>query len=235
MFGLQSLLDLMGDESNAPSSIATAQRQQTTQDLLADIFGTSNDESPAAAPSSAPTKPSVNDILGLFNSTTLSPQPTGGSNFASPAIPVSPSVGSSTGDLFSSLSSQPAAVSTSPTAHEAYNSNGLKITLTPVRDAANPLLVNIMARFTSSMEVQAVNFQAAVPKVRPYSQSMSMILIRAIADSTTADARHVETRRLARLDRNSTTPRHGPHQRRASASPLSKYCTDEKGPTNRVS
>ncbi|GAA5843131.1 hypothetical protein JCM5353_007207 [Sporobolomyces roseus] len=166
-----ALLDLMGDESSSPTSAAppSAAQQQTTQDLLADIFG-SSDNSSTPAPTS-PTAPSsnVNDIMSLFGSTSLSPQPTG---YSSP--PASTSTPSN--DLFSTLASTPAAPSPAPPApaptpsapqpHEAYNGNGLKITLTPIRDSNNRNVVNILAKFTSTQPVQSVNFQAAVPKTQ---------------------------------------------------------------------
>lgn len=164
----------MGDESSSPTAAApSAAKQQTTQDLLADIFG-SNDETPAAPSVSTPSATSaVDDIMGLFGQTSLSPQPTGASSSSYSAPP------SASADLFSSLSSSPAAVAATPPPAptpaaaaapqqlEAYNSNGLKITLTPQRDSSNRLVVNILARFTATQPVQSVNFQAAVPKVSP--------------------------------------------------------------------
>lgn len=165
----QSLLDLMGDESTpASSSSAPASRQQTTQDLLADIFGMGEDTPSAATPPAAAPKSATDDILSLFGSTSLSPQATGSSCASSPPS-ASLAASAPAGDFFSTVSSTPAVstppVPTGPVAHEAYNGDGLRITLTPVRDANNPLLVNIMARFTATQPVQSVNFQAAVPKV----------------------------------------------------------------------
>ncbi|GAA6008069.1 hypothetical protein JCM11491_001870 [Sporobolomyces phaffii] len=167
-----ALLDLMGDETTSPTSAAppSAVQQQTTQDLLADIFGSSDASSAPAATS--PTAPSsnVNDIMSLFGSTSLSPQPTG---YASPpAASSGPS-----NDLFSTLASTPSAPApaapvaapatpAAPLPHEAYAGNGLKITLTPIRDSNNRNVVNILAKFTSTQPVQAVNFQAAVPKTQ---------------------------------------------------------------------
>ncbi|GAA6012835.1 hypothetical protein JCM10207_005379 [Rhodosporidiobolus poonsookiae] len=165
-----ALLDLMGDEATSPTSAAPAQQQQTTQDLLADIFG-SGDATPAPAAAAPPSNP-VNDIMSLFGSTSLSPQPTGASASST----------SASADLFSALSSStaaapspapspapaPAAQPAGPQAHEAYNRNGLRITLTPVRDASNRNVVNVLAKFTATEgePVQAVNFQAAVPKTQ---------------------------------------------------------------------
>ncbi|GAA6059219.1 hypothetical protein JCM10212_006612 [Sporobolomyces blumeae] len=171
-----ALLDLMGDETTSPTSAAapSAIQQQTTQDLLADIFGSASD-APSAASAASPTPPTapssnVNDIMSLFGSTSLSPQPTG---YASP--PAASSTPSN--DLFSALSSTPAASTpapapapsptpSAPRPYEAYNANGLKITLTPMRDTNNRSVVNILAKFTATQPVQGVNFQAAVPKTQ---------------------------------------------------------------------
>ncbi|BGP51276.1 clathrin associated protein complex large subunit [Rhodotorula kratochvilovae] len=175
-----ALLDLMGDEgADAPAAAVPAAQQQTTQDLLADIFG-SGDAAPAPAGAAAASAPSaVDDIMSLFGSTSLSPQPTGGS-----AVSSTPS-----GDLFSAMStSTPAAAaavspapspappvpavtaSTGPQALEAYNRNGLRITLTAVRDTANRNVANILAKFTTTSSgvapITGVNFQAAVPKTQ---------------------------------------------------------------------
>ncbi|GAA5943302.1 hypothetical protein JCM3775_002610 [Rhodotorula graminis] len=180
-----ALLDLMGDEgqdgsSSAAAAVSPAQQQQTTHDLLADIFGSGDAPAPTAAAPAAPSASSssgVNDIMSLFGSTSLSPQPTGG------APP--PSVSN---DLFSSMSSTapspsapapaparaPAAAAPTPSSSsapqplEAYNRNGLVITLTAVRDSSNRLVANILAKFTNSSPatLSGVNFQAAVPKTQ---------------------------------------------------------------------
>lgn len=170
-----ALLDLMGDEGTgagpAGGAAAAAVPAQSAQDLLADIFG-SGDAAPAAAAAAPSQKQSdpVNDIMSLFGSTSISPQPTG------PA----PSSASPSNDLFSAMSVTPAApvaaaaaapppapVQMGPQALEAYNRNGLRITLTPVRDSNNRMVVNVLAKFTSTQPVSSVNFQAAVPKVSP--------------------------------------------------------------------
>ncbi|GAA5836815.1 hypothetical protein JCM9279_007669 [Rhodotorula babjevae] len=176
-----ALLDLMGDEGQDGSAAAvgaapsSAQQQQTTQDLLADIFGSGDAPAPAAAPASSASS-GVNDIMSLFGSTSLSPQPTGGAP---------PSSASPSNDLFSSMSSSgptptpaparappaaaaPPASSAAPQPLEAYHRNGLVITLTAVRDSSNRLVANILAKFTnsSSATLSGVNFQAAVPKTQ---------------------------------------------------------------------
>lgn len=177
-----ALLDLMGDEGAdgsapgaAPGGAAMpAAQQQTTHDLLADIFGSGDaaaSAGPAQAQAQAP-QSAVNDIMSLFGSTSLSPQPTGAS--------------SASADLFSSMStSTPSAPSPAPAparspaptpsaagpqALEAYNRNGLVITLTAVRDPSNRLVANVLAKFRNASAggsaISGVNFQAAVPKTQ---------------------------------------------------------------------
>lgn len=183
-----ALLDLMGDEMPvssggvAASSGAGAGTQQTTHDLLADIFGGSDmGGAPAAAPAAggatAGQKPksSVNDILGLFGDR--------GSTSAAAPAPAAQATPSSYGglDLLGGLDTSttsaptPAPASTpaaaaAPTqpasakAHTVYDKHGLKITFTPTTNPARPEIVNITARFTTTSPVSNVNFQAAVPK-----------------------------------------------------------------------
>ena len=181
-----ALLDLMGDEMPVASGGAAASAgagagastQQSTHDLLADIFG-GNDMGgapAAAAPAAAATqkpKSSVNDILGLFGDSGSAPAP------QTSAPPASSYGGMDLlGGLDSSTSSTaapaaaaapaPAAPSPAPSAkaHTVYNAHDLTITLTPTTNPARPDIVNITARFTStsSTPIAAVNFQAAVPK-----------------------------------------------------------------------
>lgn len=157
----------MGDESTPVVPATKGISKQSTQDLLADIFGTSNDEStPTSSLSAAPAKSSVNDILGLFGSTSISPQVTGGSLNPKPTKSTSSDL-----DIFSqSPSSTPAPVAARPHALEiatAYESNGLKITLTPSKDPSKPNILLILAKFTATggEMIEGVSFQAAVPKV----------------------------------------------------------------------
>ncbi|KAK4705065.1 AP-1 complex subunit gamma-1, partial [Phenoliferia sp. Uapishka_3] len=167
-----ALLDLMGDESApAAGAIASVPQGQTTQDLLADIFGT-NDDPPSSAPALSPTgngapaKSSMNDILGLFDSTSISSPTTAPSPYSSPP----PTASSPMGDLFSAVSSTPGVASPpiprAPQEHEVYSQHGLRITLTGVKDSANPLVANILAKFTSTQPISGVSFQAAVPKAQ---------------------------------------------------------------------
>lgn len=103
-----ALLDLMGDETPGPSNggatfgsgAAGSGSAQNTQDLLADIFGGMDTQDSAASsgaglvsPSqtSAPSKTSVDDIMGLFGSTSTSSQSGAGagglSGLGSPTSP----------------------------------------------------------------------------------------------------------------------------------------------------
>ena len=195
-----ALLDLMGDEmpatgaaSNGGAAPAGKATQQSTHDLLADIFGGSDDmgggaavaAAPAAAPAAKP-KSSVNDILGLFGDSGMGSAPA-----SAPAPP--PGGGSSSGfgglDLLGggqdaasapspapapapASAPAPAPVAASAPAHVAYDRKGLKVTLTLTSNPARPDITNITARFTATggSTVRGVNFQAAVPK----SQKLQM-------------------------------------------------------------
>ncbi|KAH7885849.1 adaptin N terminal region-domain-containing protein [Phlebopus sp. FC_14] len=175
--------DLLGDDASSPSvSQPNGQSIQNNQNLLAEIFGSSTPMSSTTTSSpqlrstvsAPPQKSSVQDILGLFDS---SP------NLASP----SPAPGSSTlpASIFSSPPTQSqASPSQRPpqqqqpttsrlTSYTAYDKNGLKITLTPQTSAARPGIMNITARFqvSGSNAVSGLSFQAAVPK----SQQLQML------------------------------------------------------------
>lgn len=177
-----ALLDLMGDEmpvtsgggtgaDNAPSGAT----QQSTHDLLADIFGGGDmGGMPSAAPAasaSAAQKPksSVNDILGLFGDGASAPAAA-----AQQAPTPAPAATSSYGGLdllgglgASSSASTPAATPASTVAksHTVYTKHGLTITLSPTTNPARPEIVHITARFTSATSaISNINFQAAVPK-----------------------------------------------------------------------
>lgn len=132
-----------------------------SQDLLAEIFGSSSSTSTP----SAPPKASVNDILGLFDSPTpsnKSPAQTLAS-VSSPTPTPTPSLTPA-----QSMSPQPVA-NAAPRlqSYTAYEKNELRITLTPQVSAQRAGTVNILARFqvTGSNTATSINFQAAVPKV----------------------------------------------------------------------
>ncbi|KDE04276.1 AP-1 complex subunit gamma-1 [Microbotryum lychnidis-dioicae p1A1 Lamole] len=159
-------IDLMGEDSgvSAAKVSAPAARAQTAQDLLADIFGSSNDE-PASA--TAVPASSVNDVMSLFGSTSISSQPATSSS--SKSAFGNDLLGLSGGAPAAAAATRPSPVAAAPAplgALEAYASNGLRITLTPMRDNSNKLVVNILAKFTATQPISNVNFQAAVPKTQ---------------------------------------------------------------------
>ncbi|TKY90889.1 hypothetical protein EX895_000887 [Sporisorium graminicola] len=189
-----ALLDLMGDEMPVASGVSGsaaasggASTQQSTHDLLADIFGGSDmggapATSAAATPAAQKPKSAVNDILGLFGDS-------GSASTPQQQAPATTSTGSASSssygglDLLGGLDSSsstpsstaapsapapapapPALAAASAKAHTVYNKHGLTITLTPTTNPARPEIVNITARFTSTSSIANVNFQAAVPK-----------------------------------------------------------------------
>ncbi|SGY73574.1 BQ5605_C005g03306 [Microbotryum silenes-dioicae] len=159
-------IDLMGEDSgvSAAKVSAPAARARTAQDLLADIFGSSNDE-PASA--TAVPASSVNDVMSLFGSTSISSQPATSSS--SKSAFGNDLLGLSGGAPAAAAVIRPSPVAAAPAplgALEAYASNGLQITLTPMRDNSNKLVVNILAKFTATQPISNVNFQAAVPKTQ---------------------------------------------------------------------
>lgn len=174
-FPWQSLLDLDGEVNGSAAPSAPVASTQNTQDLLADIFGSSS-ETTAASQSSQPppgAPKTVNDILGLFDSTPSAPSPAT-SMYQQPATSTYTSPTSTSNPLFSLgqvEASQPAQpppqARPQAQSYTAYDNHELKITLTPQVSAARPGIVNIMARFMVSGSTAAsnVNFQAAVPKV----------------------------------------------------------------------
>ncbi|KAJ9095950.1 hypothetical protein QFC21_005312 [Naganishia friedmannii] len=177
-----SLVDLMGDElpsangsSTPTSALDNFGSSQNTQDLLADIFGSSTMDAPPAAPAVKPQN-AMTDIMSLFGNSAMSPQSTGASGSSQPPAH----------DILSSLGVAPRqANQTPPTptpapvaasqppqkpslqSYTAYDKKGLKITLTPKANPAQPGMVQVLARFTASEGgVKNVNFQAAVPKTQ---------------------------------------------------------------------
>ena len=140
------LLDLGGGTSDtapiAPSG-GTVQHQQSTQDLLADIFG----GAPAATPTSAPPKASSSDILGLFDAPPKAD--VGGMTTALGGL-----------DLLSeTTSAAPAALAT----QDVYLQHGLHVTFAVQKSGDT---AQIRARFTAAVPIDQVSFQAAVPKTQ---------------------------------------------------------------------
>ncbi|KAG8895980.1 clathrin associated protein complex large subunit [Tulasnella sp. 408] len=181
-----SLLDLDSDlAQNGAANVVPQAAKQNTQDLLADIFGSSSEPSAPVAPSqpAAPAKSSVNDILGLFDSAPAAPSvasPTSAptSTFTSPIATGNP-LFAALGDIAPQPQQQPPAQAVTPQpapqqarppaqSYIAYDGHELKISLTPAVSPARPGVVNILARFQVSGGNAAsnVNFQAAVPKTQ---------------------------------------------------------------------
>ncbi|KAL5492269.1 APL4 [Sanghuangporus weigelae] len=188
-------VDLLGDDTSTTSPAISMQTPvvKNSQDLLAEIFG-SSPSAPSQSTSSPalpkqPQKSSVNDILGLFDS---SPAP---ASAASPPAPVqSPAIASDL--LFGSVPQTPPAPQPAAPAvprlqsYTAYDRNGLKITLTPQVSPQRPGMVNILARFqvSGSSPVTGINFQAAVPK----TQQLQMLPM----SNTTANPGATETQQM---------------------------------------
>ncbi|KAG9040966.1 clathrin associated protein complex large subunit [Tulasnella sp. UAMH 9824] len=181
-----SLLDLDSDlAQNGAANVVPQAAKQNTQDLLADIFGSSSETSAPVAPSqpAAPAKSSVNDILGLFDSapaasSVTSPTSAPTSTFTSPIATGNP-LFAALGDIAPQPQQQPPAQAVTPQpapqqarplaqSYIAYDGHELKISLTPAVSPARPGVVNILARFQVSGGNAAsnVNFQAAVPKTQ---------------------------------------------------------------------
>lgn len=168
-----SIIDLIGDDNTStPPSNGGAAPGPSTHDLLADIFGTgSSDPQPSSSSSStAPQRSAGSDIMSLFDSVPAA-------SATSPPPAVAPQ---SSGSLFDMVTpspqpqAAPAAQAQAPPpqpakqqlqTYPAYDKNGLKITLTPKVSPAQPGVIQILARFTATQNVESVNFQVAVPKV----------------------------------------------------------------------
>ncbi|WWD17404.1 hypothetical protein CI109_101845 [Kwoniella shandongensis] len=179
-----TVVDLIGDDS-APNtaSLNGGSSGPSTQDLLADIFGTGGNDltSPStSAPSAGPARSAAADIMSLFDS---SPAPAANP----PPAPSASSGSNSLFDLVTPSSSSSAAPPPAPApaaappktqlqSYTAYEKNSLKITLTPKTSPSQPGVVQILARFTVSggEKVEHVNFQVAVPKTQQLQmQAMS--------------------------------------------------------------
>ena len=179
-----------GANGDVSSATAGASTQQSAQDLLADIFGGDSGLGSSAAP--AATKPSaapratVDDIMGLFGSTAPAaaaaapaaqpPKSTpsafgggldgldllgGGGGSSAPVVPAAAPPAQRNTSAAPSSSASP-----SGTAYTAYDSRGLKITLTPQVSPSRADVVNIVAKFYATESISDIKFQAAVPKVR---------------------------------------------------------------------
>ncbi|KAL8695857.1 MAG: hypothetical protein Q9201_007931, partial [Fulgogasparrea decipioides] len=145
------LLDLMGGTDVPAADLsATVNGHQNNADLLADIIGGGHSVSPVP-PQSTNTK----SVMDYFNS-----RPSNG--IISP-LPQS----SASADLLGGPTSPPPMQQTSGgTAHQAYNKNGMKVTVTVQRNVGGAM-AQVTARFTNTSNFErfeGVGLQAAVPK-----------------------------------------------------------------------
>ncbi|KAH9852182.1 Adaptor protein complex AP-1 gamma subunit [Lenzites betulinus] len=183
--------DLLGDDvgsAPAPNGQATA---PATQDLLAEIFGSSATPPTTGSPAPAPAQRNIaQDILGLFDSPSPAAPPGGG---AAPYTAVQPSLFGSTAPAPPSQATSPppppAPAIAAPT-YTAYDKNELRVTLTPQTSPTRPGLVRIFAHFvaTGANPLSGLNFQAAVPK----SQQLQMAPI----SSPDVQPGHAETQEM---------------------------------------
>lgn len=164
----------MGDEVPAANGAVpggAAASAQSTQDLLADIFGATSLDGTAGSPTSPQSalRSTNNDIMSLFGNSS----PTPSTSAPAPPRPAQPA---NDVDFFGiGGSSAPAASPPQPQSYTAYEQNGLRLSFIPNKDPAKPNVVNISAQFTATTgsPISGVNFQAAVPK----TQRLQMLAI----------------------------------------------------------
>ena len=182
-----TVVDLIGDDIATP--VANGSSGPSTQDLLADIFGSSEDTSSAVAPATL-SRTANSDIMSLF---ITSSQPATQSNGANGTLfdMASPASSSTPAPAPAPTQAAPAAsAGTSRTqlqSYPAYDKHGLKITLTPKVSPIQPGVLQILARFTTTEQVEGVNFQVAVPKV-------SFQILLGFGDELTRFCRHNSSR-----------------------------------------
>ena len=120
-------------------------------------------------------KSTVDDIMGLFGTTSAPGIQTPHPNAIPSSYPSAPTSSFPPTPIAQRPSPPQPTPATAPpqqrlTAYPAYEKNDLKITLTPQTSAAKPGVVMILARFQVSGGEAAtgLSFQAAVPKVNKY-------------------------------------------------------------------
>lgn len=201
-----------GNAVAASSSSSSSQQQQNTHDLLADIFGGGGGGGGDSSAAARPQQPSsVNDILDLFGNASVSgggapaaamspPPPSsstsgladmdifgggagaGTSASASKAAPAAPAA------MTSPPPQQPPSSSSAIRPYTAYDKQGLKVTLTPKPNPSRPEIINILAEYTSSADIENLSLQAAVPK----SQKLQMLA----ASNTSVAPGRTETQQM---------------------------------------
>ncbi|OJJ47599.1 hypothetical protein ASPZODRAFT_114486 [Penicilliopsis zonata CBS 506.65] len=153
------LLDLMGGD--APIETTPPNGSQNTADLLADILGGGGGDSgmsSSPAPRPAPAASSTSAIMDLFGSNGHTPSPQAATPSPQPASASLDLLGGGGGGAASTASA------TAPSAHTAFNKDGLVLTLAVQRSAT---AAQIQGRFMNSSgfdRFAGVGLQAAVPK-----------------------------------------------------------------------
>ena len=164
-----SMIDLLGEEPQQAAN-GTPAVPNSTQDLLASLFGGSDTPAASAgspAPAAAPTQRDIaKDILGLFDSP--SPAPAAAASPPPPAVSAMQSIFNTAAATPPAPTPAPAPAPAAPAGLLAYDQNELRVTLAPQASPTRPGLVRIVASFqaTGAGAVSGLNFQAAVPKVR---------------------------------------------------------------------
>ncbi|EJF64273.1 gamma-adaptin [Dichomitus squalens] len=166
--------DLLGDDISSTPAPNGTPTVPATQDLLAEIFGSSASPPPTSTGSPAPAAPQRNvtqDILSLFDAPASSSPATSSPPAAAAPAPSMQSIFGAAAAI-PQAASPPPATAAAPSGYTAYEKNELRITLSPQTSATRPGLVRIIAHFqaTGANPVADLNFQAAVPK----SQQLQM-------------------------------------------------------------
>ncbi|KAJ1967848.1 clathrin associated protein complex large subunit [Dispira parvispora] len=163
---------MAGPSSSAQPSGSGAPAGSGTVDLLADLFGDTSVSSPSVTPAQNLTSPqpaqsttAAGDLLGLLGSGERDVQPSSTSSPLGDLL----GGGGSGGNVIGSLSPSLGASSTTDleTAYEAYNKQGLRITLTPSKDTQKAQTVRIQVAFTNQTSDVTLNdllLLVAVPK-----------------------------------------------------------------------
>ena len=205
-----TMIDLLGEEP-APATNGAPAVPNSTQDLLASLFGGA-DAAPATAgsaptPAAAPAQRDIaKDILGLFDS----PSPASAAPLVAAAA-ASPPPAAAMQSIFNAAAATPPAPSpapaapAAPTGYTAYDQNELRVTLTPQTSPTRPGLVRIIANFqaTGTNAVSGLNFQAAVTKVGVlHIYCIRSLTVGEYADSAAPNGPHFKFRGAGGSSRN---------------------------------
>jgi AP-1 complex subunit gamma-1 len=177
----QDLLGLVGGSDDLVSPNPANGSSQNNADLLMGILGNSPPTSTSTSPPPARGN-NVDAIMSLFGNSSATSSPAPG-----PGGPSAPPAQSGSADLlagFGGSSSSPAPASAPVGAHEAYNRNGLYISI-QLQRANQAIQAVVRFKNSGSSGLRAVNLQAAVPKTQKLIlQSISTADIAAGGDAT---------------------------------------------------